>query len=167
VAAFNGCGGTPAGSRGSGVQDQMGKGRVRHGSIGARSRAGAEARSLARTRGREGRGCLWCASKGEERRGKKRGAAASDDTLFKWHHGKQRKGGWGAWSPPTAARPWRTRAAWRCPNRSASGASDTWVPANNERERERERRGTGRVGRPGGKGVGRAQRNRKFFDLFK
>jgi hypothetical protein len=39
-----------------------------------------------------GRGCSWCAAKGERRRGKW-GAAASGCTRFKRRNGEQRKGG--------------------------------------------------------------------------
>jgi hypothetical protein len=39
-----------------------------------------------------GRGCSWCAMKGERRRGKQ-GAAASSCARFKRHGGEQRKGG--------------------------------------------------------------------------
>jgi hypothetical protein len=63
----------------------------------------------------------------------------------------------GAWSRPagdvpTDRSPAATgaRAARRCPNRGAPGASDTWAPIDDGRERER--RGAGRMGRPGEKG---------------
>jgi hypothetical protein len=78
-----------------------------------------------------GRGCSWCAAKGERRR-EKRGTAASGCTRFKRCSREQRKGGLGtaaawAWAACNGPRPLGAGGAIAA--RTGEPGSDQWASA--------------------------------------